>query len=133
MRPGSAATLLAALGSALLLSACAFSQSESEANTFDASDPYHAPLEQVNALYNENPFVQYPTGFGNIALWAAFNPFWGLTAIAEDAARDDGTHPTARYMMASAGYLGGAVVGTPFLALYWGLYKWWWMLFVEKK
>lgn len=131
--PGWPLRALALASAGVVLSACAFTQSETEATSFDASDPYHLPLQKVNALYNENPFVQWPTGFGNIALWVAFNPIWGPTAIVEDVSREDGNHPIARYMMASAGYLGGGLVGSPFLALYWGLYKWWWVLWVEGK
>ncbi|MBI4616194.1 MAG: hypothetical protein HY720_21440 [Planctomycetes bacterium] len=117
------------LAAAIALSGCGFSDKSAE--SFDHVDPFHDRFQEVNRLYMESPFVEYPTKFGNVVLWLAASPVWGLTAVGEDIASGDGTHPAARSIMAGAGYGGGAIFGSPFLGLYWGFFSWWWDLFVE--
>lgn len=117
--------VLAALVLALALPACAFSARESDETPYGESDPFHDRMAPVNDLYTEHPVVEVPTAIGNVVGWLIVAIPWGVTAVVEDATRDDDRQPVARDIMAGAGYFGGALLGSPFLGLYWAFYRWW--------
>ena len=86
-------------------------------------DPYHAPMETINAEYTHNLFVTVPTMIGNALGVAGFIPLTMLTLPFGDV---EGTEfALFDYAAGGTAYFGGFITGTPFVLLNLIFVRWW--------
>ncbi len=112
---------LSLLSTLVLASGCGFSQTgEGVLGWFD---PYHDSMKDVNFEFTHNPLPMYPTMIGNVIGIILFLPATAITG-AFGHPHDD-PHSYFEYSASASAYIGGGLVGGPFVVLNLIFVRWW--------
>ncbi|MBI4612967.1 MAG: hypothetical protein HY720_05095 [Planctomycetes bacterium] len=109
---------------ALSLAGCSVSrQSKGLLSSRSLDDPFAEDMAEVNAEFADNPATEIPTALGNYLVGGALGTPITIVFVTPFALFLPCTSEAADRIYAVSGYIGGALLGGPFVGLNWLLWK----------